>query len=397
MPEQPPEKILFVDDEASVVAGIVRQFRKQYNIVPASSGQEGLELVRTEGPFAIVVSDFRMPGMNGIELLSQVRELSPDSVRMMLTGQADFDLSISAVNEGRIFRFMTKPCPPETLSSALNAGLEQYRLIVAERELLQRTLRGSVKVLTDILALASPAAFGRAMRARERARQIAVGLALGDPWNIELATMLSHIGCVAMPPETVEKMYQGKPLSPAETQIAERFPKIGHDLIVNIPRLEKVAKDVAYQQKKYNGLGSPSDGVAGDQIPIGARILKLVFDFDVLESSGMKHIEALATLHNRPGWYDPNVFATFEQLLAGEAEQEVWSVKLRELKIGMRTVEDVRADTGLLVLARGQEITEPLLERLHHFAQSGRIREPIQVAVTKELVLSSASGAGHRG
>ncbi len=393
MPERTAEKILFVDDEASVVAGIVRQFRKQFNIVPAGGGQEGLDLLKSEGPFAVVVSDFRMPVMDGIEFLAKVREASPDSVRVMLTGQADADTSINAVNEGYIFRFLSKPCPPETLTKTLVAAIEQYRLITAERDLLQRTLRGSVKVLTDILALASPAAFGRAMRAREHARQIATQLGVVDAWSVELAAMLSHIGCVTMPPETVEKMYQSKPLNPTETQMVERSPQIGHDLIVNIPRLEKVAEAVAYQQKQYNGIGAPNNGVSGEQIPLGARILKVIFDFDALESSGLQRAEALAQLRTRPGWYDPRVLMAFEELLSAEVEDEIWSVALKELKAGMITVNDVRSDSGLLVLARGQEITEPLLERLTHFAQGGRINEPIRVIVPKHLAVPREASA----
>jgi len=394
-PETPagktPERILLVDDEMSVVAGIMRQFRKEFNLVPAGGGQEGLSLIETEGPFAVVVSDYRMPGMDGIQFLAQVCERSPDSVRVMLTGQADFDTSINAVNEGRIFRFLTKPCPPDVLSNTLHAAIDQYRLITAERDLLQRTLRGSIKLLTDILALASPAAFGRAMRARERARRIASRLELPDPWTVELAAMLSHIGCVTMPPDTVDKMYQGKPLSPAETQMVERYPQVGHDLLVNIPRLETVAKIVVYQQKLYNGLGPPNDAVSGDEIPVGARILKVVLDFDVLESSRMQRIEALSTLRSRPGWYDARVLTAIEELLAAEVEEEVWSVSLEELKPGMATVDDVRSESGVLVLARGQDITEPLLERLRHFARSDRIQEPVRVIVPPSFATSQGA------
>jgi response regulator RpfG family c-di-GMP phosphodiesterase len=384
-PEAPaakrPERILLVDDERSLVDGIVRQFRKEFNMVPAGGAEEGLRLLESEGPFAVVVSDYRMPGMDGIQFLATVRERSPDSVRVMLTGQADFKASIDAVNEGRIFRFLTKPCPPDVLSKTFHAAIDQYRLITAERELLQRTLRGSIKVLTDILALASPAAFGRAMRLRERARRIAASLGAADPWIVELAAMLSHIGCVTMPTETVEKMYQGKQLNQAEAGMVERYPQVGHDLIANIPRLEAVAKIVAYQQKRYSGSGPPDDGVSGNKIPLGARILKLLLDFDVLETQKIDRMAAMTMLRNRAGWYDSRVFAALETLVGAPVDQVVLSVSLSELKPGTTTVDDVRSESGVLVLARGQEITEPLLERLRHFAQSDPICEPIRVTV----------------
>jgi response regulator RpfG family c-di-GMP phosphodiesterase len=394
MPEQRAEKILFVDDEASLVAGIVRQFRKQYNIVPAGGGHDGLNLLRTIGPFAVVVSDLRMPAMDGIQFLAKVRETSPDSVRIMLTGNADLDTAMQAVNEGQIFRFLTKPCPPGILSATLEAAIKQYRLITAERDLLQRTLRGSIKVLTDILALASPAAFGRAMRARELARQVAAELGVSDAWRIELAAMLSHIGCVTLPPETVEKIYHGKPLSPDEVQMAENHPRIGRDLIANIPRLEKIAQDVAYQQKQYNGVGPPGDDIAGDKIPLGARILKLVLDFDTLESSGEQRAEAVAHLRARDGWYDPRVLTAFEGLVSAETHERVLSLRVKDLEVGMMTARDVRSDTGVLLLARGQEISEALLERLVHFAESSVIAEPIDVTVPGHLAAAQEATAG---
>ncbi len=387
MPARTTEKILFVDDDPSLVAGLVRHLRKRFHVTPAASGPEGLNLLESEGPFAVVVSDFRMPGMDGVRFLARVREASPDSVRVMLTGYADLDMAVHAVNDGHIFRFLTKPCPPEALTKALDAALEQHRLVTAERILLQRTLHGSIKVLTDLLALASPAAFGRAMRVRKRARDVAARLDMPDPWRVELAAMLSPLGCVAMPPDALEKVYLGKPLGPGEEQMFEKHPQLGHDLIAKIPRLETVAEIVAYQEKKYNGLGVPHDEIAGERIPLGARILKLVLDFDTLESSGSQKAEALEQLSNRTGWYDPRVLAAFAELLSAEIENEVWSVGLDELKVGMVTVDDVRIDTGLIVLARGQEITEPLLERLGHFARRAGIEEPIRVHAPKEVAL----------
>jgi len=393
MPDETPEKILIVDDDANVVAGIRRQFRKAFNITPATSGDEGLKRLKTEGPFAVVVSDFRMPGMDGIAFLAKVCEASPDSVRVILTGHADLDTAIHAVNQGHVFRFLTKPCDPDLFRRTLLAATAQYRLVTAERELLQRTLGGSIKVLTDILALASPAAFGRTVRTRERASRVAALLGVPDAWHVELAAMLSHIGCVAIRPETIEKVYQAKPLSPAETEVMERYPQIGHDLVANIPRLEKVAEIVAYQQKRYDGGGVPRDGVSGDEIPLGARILKAALDYDVLESSGLGRAEAFERLHERAGRYDPRVLAAFKELLSTEVEEEVWSVGLDDLRVGMVMVEDVRADTGLLVLARGQQMTEPLLQRLRHFAQDVGIKEPIRAYVPRNLEMPQETPA----
>src|SRR5208283_5528581 len=131
-----PAKILFVDDDPDILAGFQRQLRKTFTVETALGGEQGLKAVSEQGPFSVIVSDLRMPGMDGIRFLSCVREAAPDSVRLMLTGNADLQAAIGAVNEGHIFRFLTKPCNPQTLSNAITAGIRQYQLICAERELL---------------------------------------------------------------------------------------------------------------------------------------------------------------------------------------------------------------------------------------------------------------------
>lgn len=129
------EKILIVDDDEKMLDAYRRHLKKSFDVDVAKDGDLAMTLVGRNGPFAVIISDFRMPGMDGIEFLSRVREAAADSVRMMLTGYADLDIVMEAVNEGYIFRFLTKPCKPEDLRAALEAGVRQYQLIQKEREL----------------------------------------------------------------------------------------------------------------------------------------------------------------------------------------------------------------------------------------------------------------------
>src|ERR687883_1975197 len=128
------EKILCVDDEVNVLSAYQRSLRKDFDIHVANGGREGLETIKKNGPFAVIVSDMRMPEMDGVQFLARAKELAPESIRIMLTGNSDQQTAMEAVNEGHIFRFLTKPCPPEMLAKALTAGLEQYQLVRAERE-----------------------------------------------------------------------------------------------------------------------------------------------------------------------------------------------------------------------------------------------------------------------
>jgi FixJ family two-component response regulator len=132
------EKILFVDDEPAVLDGYQRLLRNQFHISAALGGEQALTLIQSAGPFAVVISDMRMPGMNGAQFLARVRERAPDTVRMLLTGHADLDVAIEAVNEGKIFQFLTKPCEREILVKAIRGGLEKYRVAAAEKEIVRK-------------------------------------------------------------------------------------------------------------------------------------------------------------------------------------------------------------------------------------------------------------------
>ncbi len=133
-------RVMFVDDDANILDAFKRQLRGQFRIETAQGGDEALAAVTNQGPYAVIVSDLRMPSMDGIQFLSRVREISPDSVRMMLTAYGDLQTAIDAVNEGNIFQFLTKPCKPDALAMAVAAGIEQYRLVTTEKELLEKTL-----------------------------------------------------------------------------------------------------------------------------------------------------------------------------------------------------------------------------------------------------------------
>jgi DNA-binding NtrC family response regulator len=194
------EKILLVDDDPLILEGHKRSLSREFLLETALGPVQALKLVTDNGPYALVVSDMRMPEMDGIHFLTQVKSVSPDTVRVMLTGYADIETAMSAINEGNIFRFLTKPCSREIMARTLTAGLVQYRLITAEKQLLEQTLSSSIQVLTEVLSLVNPAAFSRAERARRYIHHIVTVMNLGNPWQYEVAAMMSQLGCVTLPP-----------------------------------------------------------------------------------------------------------------------------------------------------------------------------------------------------
>jgi len=389
------KRILCVDDDPNVLRAYRRALRKRFELDCAEGPEEALEAVTRHGPYAVVVSDMRMPGMNGVELLAEVRRRAPHTVRMMLTGNTDLDTALQAVNEGHIFRFLTKPCAPDDFAKALEAGLEQYRLITAEKELLSKTLSGSIKVLTDVLALVNPTAFGRATRVRRLVGQLCRQLGVEQGWMVEIAAMLSQLGCVAVPAEILEKIYRGEPLSPSEAEAFASHPGLARELIQNIPRLERVAEIVAYQEKRFDGGGFPEDGPAAEAIPLGSRILKLALDFDTLTAAGNPPEMALAQLNDRDGWYDPDVLAALAAVLEVPEIYVIRTVRVNELRDGLILADDVRSIHGTLLCAKGQEVTPSMRARLKNYVANVGLQAPIRVLVPKEdaeLLGSSANG-----
>ncbi len=378
-------RVLLVDDEPAVLEGLSVLLRRPFLVRTAGGGPEALALLAAGESFAVIVSDMRMPGMNGATLLARVRERAPDTVRLLLTGYSEIEAAIAAVNEGQVFRFLTKPCPPDVLVSQLLAAAEQHRLVTAERELLEQTLRGSVRALTELLGVANPAAFGRAGRVKERVARLCVALNVVDTWPVEVAAMLSQIGCITLPPATVERHYLGLPLVPAEQVLVDRLPALACQLLGPIPRLEPVRDILAAMDRRYDSGGRPP-------LPQGARLLKLALDDDLLESRGLDGPTRLATLRGRPGCYDPAVLdAWIASAEPGLAVDEIREVRLVELRAGMVFAADVRSRAGMLLIARGYEATPGILERLGNLGSAG-IAEPLHVHVWRR----AAPDAGRR-
>lgn len=329
----------------------------------ATGGESALEKLDENGPFAVIISDMAMPGMDGVRLLQRVTDLAPDTVRVMLTGQQDQATAAEAVNEGRVFRFITKPASPEQLATTLAAAFEQHRLIVAEKELLGGTVRGAISVVSEILSMVNPLAFGRTSRVRRLVREIGTQLNAERVWELELAAMLSQIGLVAVPEPTVRKVVTGAALSPTELPIYQAYAAIGADLVAQIPRLGPTAEMIRYQGASFQESGPASDGLRGEALPLGSRVLKVAGDYDQLVGGGLTSGAALSELRKRTGRYDPQVVEALAAVLADRGVGTQASVPLAELIPGMVLAEDLLSPSGQTLIAKGQEVTPPLLSR----------------------------------
>ncbi len=381
------KKILLVDDEQNVLDAYMRTMRKRFSLETADSGAAGVEAIVQRGPFAVVVSDMRMPGMDGVEFLRRVKEWDSEIVRVMLTGNADVETAIRAVNEGAIFRFLNKPCFPDDMALALEAALEQHRLIRAERDLLEKTLSGSIQMLTEILALVNPTAFGRAARVKRLVRKLSEVLGVENAWQVEIAAMLSQIGCVALPEETLEKVYHGKPLDCDELDMLQAHPEVGRDLLKHIPRLEPVAEIIEHQELRFNGSPELRTGLTGSAIPIGARVLKVALDFEKVRESKVTLIDSLAEMRRRGAeWYDPIVLDALSIVEANGSRMIALTLPVNQLKPGMVFAKDVVSTNRVLLVREGQEVTTSICLRLRTYVDRRSVSDVFDVTAPAELV-----------
>jgi response regulator RpfG family c-di-GMP phosphodiesterase len=380
-----PYKILFVDDEPNILAGFKRQLHARFDVTIATSGTQGLEILSLQDEFAVVIADYRMPGMDGVQFLSKVRDIAPDTVRIMLTGYAELLQVIDAVNEGNIFRFLTKPCPPEALDNVINAGVEQYRLINSERELLEKTLSNSIRLLTEMLSLANPVAFSQTLKLRKIVHRISQNLNMIDAWEFELAAMLSQIGCMALPSAVLEKFHAGTPLTTVEESMVASHPLIGYKLLEDIPRIGSIPLMVRDQGKLFGDFDPNAPG-RNQKAELGAQIIKIARDYDQLVHKGLSHSDVVRMMKKYTRYYNPKVIRAMGDTEILSNEWQVRMINADEIEIGMVTNENVCSKDGQVVVSRDQEISRLVMERIQLLDKSRGLVEPFRVLVPEKVV-----------
>ena len=425
-----PAHILFVDDEAPVLRSLKRLLRPTgHKVHIANSGAEGLEVLR-EQPIDVVVSDMRMPEMDGAEFLTSVAEQWPATTRMLLTGYADLTSAINAINNGSISRYLTKPWQDADIIMSLEQAIETQRLsrekarleaLATEQNEALRELNDSLeeKVAKRTRAIeearqelarahedlqtsyrATVEIFSRLVNTRSGSDSCswvahdaqAVGhmMQLDDAQCQALyeAGLLCDIGKLVLPDTAVANPYT---LLDANAQRDfQRHPVIAETTLVSLEPLTAAASIVRAHCERYDGRGFP-EKMSGNDIPLSARILAVCKAYaDLLDGrifeERMTPAEAKAyILEQKDQWFDPDVVAHFvswldnKQRRADEIRER--KVTLGELRVGMRTSRDLVDDNGVLILARGQRVTEGLLARLVKLQEAAD--EPMLIHVSE--------------
>jgi CheY-like chemotaxis protein len=366
-------RVLFVDDDANLLKGIERQIRGFVTADLVTSPVEAAGILEGstetgETPYAVVVSDMRMPEMDGTALLEYAKTVCPDTTRMLLTAYADMDSAIEAVNEANIFRFLTKPCPTVTLRAALLDAVEQHRMLRERREALELTLRGTVETLVEALAMTHPAAFARAARLRRITRDVAIRLDLTDRWRVEVAAQLVDIGLVILPPTALDALTRGNvTVRPAVNDMLAQVAVVREQLLSRIPGLEPVRSIIQAQQPVDEP--DPRALLDADQ---STRVLQAIREYDALVLRGHAVSEAVAVLrgrvHHETETIDALAWAVRAETVTGAREVDVG-----DLTPGLVMADTVRTGSGMILAMGGQLLTPELVIRIRNHASLDRL------------------------
>jgi response regulator RpfG family c-di-GMP phosphodiesterase len=421
----PVTRLLVVDDEPSILNAIKRVFRGQgYEVLTANSGKEGLALLERE-PVAAVISDMRMPEMDGAQFLEQVFVRWPDTKRILLTGYADTSATIAAINRGKIWRYVAKPWNDDELIvtvqqalahrelmhenvrlseltrqqndelKLLNEGLEQK--VVERTQQLQEALRSlkagfvnTVHVFSGIMELHSGDLAGHSRRVAEFARKLALRLQMTDAEVQEtfLAALLHDIGKLGMAESTLTRPFNS--LGAEARAALMKHPERGELLLMPIEQLSGPSALIRHHHEQFDGRGYP-DGKSGMQIPLGARVLAVANDYDALQrgtlvARALSAADALRFLvENRGKRYDPGVVDAFSALLAESRPEEFPDLPLRpdSLAPGMRISRDLMHHEGYLLLAQGHLLGGGEIEQLKRLEASEQ--KPFTVYVAQSV------------
>lgn len=400
-PFETNNRILFVDDEEHVLASFSSLFRKEsVRVTTLSSPLDVAGLLQDQGPFAVVLSDQRMPGMDGVAVLELVAREHPDTVRVLMTGFANHADTVRAVNSAGIRHYVPKPWDDDALRALIREGIRSYNLQVQNaqlleelkekneslKELLQGTLGGTTRILSEIVGHANAEAAAQVERVRKAGR-VVLGMlpdvSSAERWEATRAFDLFNLG-IALLPSWILVVLNKHGLASAERfPLAASHHLAAADLLREIPRFEGVARILRLMHRNQDGSGDPpGEHARGNDIPLGARILHILLDLDRQSTSTFRGRPVLQQMARHPERYDT---AIIRVLLDGRTRAGEWEERTialaADLTPGMVLLEDLSDRSGQVLLRTGFVLSESALIMVRRWSSSGNLRLPVRVRV----------------
>ncbi len=396
----PNRKVLYVDDETHLLSSFTSlMWREQLQIHTLSDSSLIESVLDREGPFAVVISDQRMPGLDGVTTLNRVKERHPDTIRIMLTGYADFEDTRRAINEAGISRYINKPWDDDALKRIVHESILQYNLqaenkhltsqLAAQNKILQELLEGtvaqSVRLLTHLISYINPSASNQTERVRKlgkAALALINDISVEERWAITRALDLFNLG-IALLPSWIQVTLNKEGLHSLERFPAARAHNlVAAELLKNIPRFEEVARIIKYQNKDFNGAGEPvTEIITGKNLPLGSRLLHILIDLDNQSTEHFKGKEVLQSMLHYPKKYDVELIRLMLEGPSPQQTENEIQVTIPELQEGMIVLEDIVADNRQILLRANSVITAASSTILKQWFNYGYITKPVKVRI----------------
>jgi len=359
-------KILLVTTDRECAKETMVTLAGKFDVTHLDNGEKALALLAKDSRFMVLLSGRDLPGMSGLELLTAAYKKHPQTIRLMVTEDRDFETAEAAINKAHVANLLSKPCPQELLLKTISNAVVSFKRERAEMEAMKDTLLGSVRTLVAILETTHPLAVRRSKRIRRRAQRICKDLKAMPPQMMDMIVLLSNIGCVGLPEGLLKKMEIGRNITKQDMKQFRTHPLIAARLLEGMPRMGKMAAAIRHQNT-----------ACSKNPPLGARILKVCVDIDQMELNGSAPDKAIEYMRSKPDIYDQKVVDSLAKHRDENGKTTDNPLNVTELQPGMIMQKDMVTEAGAILLHKGERLSEASHMRVQAFSDLLKIREPI--------------------
>ena len=348
--------VLFVDDDPNILRAIRRNLRGKFEICISETVEDALYKIQ-EFDFPIVVSDMKMPGMNGADFLIQVKEKLPNAIRILLTGESGLEEAIKAINESDIYKFLTKPCPTDKLVSTLDSALRLYQSAHIEQIIMDKSVKGFVYIISDLMNIISPEIFKKSRDVARIAKSSQTNFPIKDLWSFEVASLVMYLGSIHYKIYNYDKFYG----TPKMVAILNKSA----NLVFKIPKFEEVHNILFDLANFYK------DSIIIDSLDCDSKVLKLIIDY--------YHMVGNSNFKNKfLSMYSKELIKEVPALF-GRREKAPTEINAEALKLNMTAVDNIVTISGSILINKGDKIKQDDMQVLKLFSSKNVLVEPFKV------------------